>query len=99
MFVFPSDTFPLNFVQPIVTMLEDVKRSFLREQATKARAQNRAASLEERLKKLEEENASLKAAAEVERSAKDRLLAVVHSLTGFFSTLVFQFCVFWLFFY
>ena len=80
-------------------MLEDVKRSFLREQAAKARAQDRAASLEERLKRLEDENASLKAATEIERSAKDRLLAMLHSLTGLLSTLIFQFCVFLLFFY
>ena len=63
-------------------MLEDVKRSFLREQAAKARAQDRDASLEERLKALEEENASLKLVAENEKSDKDRLLAVVHSVTG-----------------
>ena len=80
-------------------MLEDVKRSFLREQAAKARAQDHAASLEEKLKKLEDENASLKAAAKIERSAKDWLLAVVHSLTGLLSTLIFQFCVFLIFFY
>ena len=80
-------------------MLDDVKCSFLREQAAKARAQGRAASLEERLKKLEDENASLKAAAEIERSAKDRLLAVVHSLTGLFLSLISQFYVFLLFFY
>ena len=80
-------------------MLDDVKRSFLREQAAKARAQGRAASLEERLKKLEDENACLKAAAEIERSAKDRLLAMVHSLTGLFSMLIFQLCLFLLFFY
>ena len=86
-------------MQPGVIMLDDVKRSFLREQAAKARAQCRAASLEERLKKLEDENASLKAAAEIERSAKDRLLAVVHSLTGLFSMLIFQLCLFLLFFY
>ena len=63
-------------------MLDDVKRSFLREQATKTQARARTASLEERLKALEEENASLKLAADEERSAKDRLLALVHSLTG-----------------
>ena len=63
-------------------MLEDVKRSFLREQAAKTQARERAASLEERLKTLEGENASLKLATDEERSAKDRLLALVHSLTG-----------------
>ena len=86
-------------MQPVVTMLDDVKRAFLQEQATKARARDRAASLEERLRKLEDENASLKVAAEIERSAKDWLLAVVHSLTGLLSTLIFQFCVFLIFFY
>ena len=69
-------------MQPVVTMLEDVKRSFLQEQAAKARAKERAASLEERLRTLEEENASLKLAADSEKSAKDRLLALVRSLTG-----------------
>ena len=63
-------------------MLEDVKRSVLREQAAKTRAREHAASLEERLKALEEENASLKLAADNEKSVKDRLLALVHSLTG-----------------
>ena len=86
-------------MQLVVTMLKDVKRSFQREQAAKARAQDRAASLEERLRKLEDENASLRAATEIERSAKDRLLAVVHSLTGLLSTLIFQLCVFLIFFY
>ena len=63
-------------------MLEDVKRSFLQEQAAKMRAKERAASLEERLRMLEEENASLKLAADNEKSSKDRLLALVRSLTG-----------------
>ena len=63
-------------------MLEDVKRSFLQEQAAKTRAKERAASLEERLRTLEEENASLMLAADNEKSAKDRLLALVHSLIG-----------------
>ena len=76
-------------MQPVVTMLEDVKCSFLQEQAAKVRARDRAASLEERLKEIEEENTSLKAAAENERSAKDRLLAVVHSLTGLLSFFLF----------
>ena len=62
-------------------MLEDVKRSFLQEKAAKARAKEHAASLEEQLRTLEEENASLKLAADGERSAKDRLLALVRSLT------------------
>ena len=86
-------------MQPVVTMLDDVKRAFLQEQAAKARARDRAASLEEWLKELEEENTTLKAAAENERSAKDRLLAVVHSLTGLFSMLIFQLCLFLLLFY
>ena len=41
-------------------MLDDVKRSFLQEQAAKKQARARATSLEERLRALEEENASLK---------------------------------------
>ena len=86
------------FLQPVVAMLDDVKRAFLQEHAAKGKARDRAASLEERLRALEEENASLKLAAESERSAKDRLLAVVHSLTGLFSTFIFRFCVFLLFF-
>ena len=65
-------------------MLDDMKRAFLQEHAARGRARDRAASLEEKLKALEEENASLKLAAETERADKDRLLAVVHSLTGLF---------------
>ena len=65
-----------------MNILEEVKRSFLREQAAKDQARERAASLEERLKVLKKENASLKLAADEERSAKDRLLAIMHSLTG-----------------
>ena len=72
----------LTLTQPVVIKLDDVKRSFLREHSAKAQARERAASLEERLKKLEEENVSLKLAADEEQSAKDRLLALVHSLTG-----------------
>lgn len=63
-------------------MLENVKQSFLQEQAEKNQAREHAASLEERLKEPEEENASLKLAADEERSGKDRLLALLHSLTG-----------------
>ena len=63
-------------------MLENVKQSFLREQTAKRQAREHAASLEERLKALEEENASLKLAADEEWSGKDRLLALVYSLTG-----------------
>ena len=72
----------LTLTQPVVIMLEDVKRSFLWEQAAKTQARECATSLEERLKTLEEENASLKLVADEERSAKDRLLALVHSLAG-----------------
>ena len=95
-------SFPLIFVcrpflQPVVAMLDDVKRAFLQEHAAKGKARDRAASLEERLKALEEENASLKLAAENERSAKDRLLAVVHSLTGLFPSFTFRFCILWCF--
>ena len=50
--------------------------------AEKSKAQAQAASLEEKLKALEQENASLKLAADEEKSGKDRLLALVHSLTG-----------------
>ena len=77
----------LTFSQPVVTMLENVKRSFLQEQTAKVEALERAVSLEERLKALEEENASLKLSADEERSAKDQLLALVHSLTCLFSPL------------
>ena len=70
-------------------MLDDVKRTFLLEHAAKGRARERATSLEEKLKALEEENASLKLAAETERADKDRLLAVVHSLTGLLRSFVF----------
>ena len=94
-------SFPLIFVcrpflQPVVAMLDDVKRAFLQEHAAKGKARDRTASLEERLRALEEENASLKLAAENERSAKDRLLAV-HSLTGLFPSFTFQFCILWCF--
>ena len=74
----------LTFPQHIVIMLENVKRSFLQEQTAKVEALERVVSLEERLKALEEENASLKLSADKERSAKDRLLALVHLLTGLF---------------
>ena len=69
-------------MQPVVNMLDDVKRSFLREQAAKMQARDHVTSLEEWLKALKKENASLKLAADSEKSAKDRLLALVHSLTG-----------------
>ena len=78
-------------------MLDDVKRAFLLEHAAKGKARDRAASLEERLKALEEENASLKLAAETERAGKDRLLAVVHSLTGLFHSFTFLFFIPWCF--
>ena len=42
----------------------------------------RASTLEEKMKALQEENAALKLAADAEKSQKDRLLAVVHTLTG-----------------
>ena len=63
-------------------MLEHVKQCFLREQADKNQAREHAASLEERLTALEEENASLKLVADEEWSSKYWLLALVHSLTG-----------------
>ena len=72
----------LTFSQPVVTMLENVKRSFLQEQTSKAEALERVVSLEEQLKALEEENASLRLSADEEWSAKERLLGLVHSLTG-----------------
>ena len=76
-------------------MLDDVKRAFLQEHAARGRARDRAASLEEKLKALEEENVSLKLAAETERAVKDRLLAMVHSLTGLFPLSTFWFCTLW----
>ena len=42
----------------------------------------RASTLEEKMKALQEKNAALKLAADAEKSQKDRLLAVVHTLTG-----------------
>ena len=78
-------------------MLDDVKRAFLLEHAAKGKARERTASLEERLKALEEENASLKLAAETERAGKDRLLAVVHSLTCLFQSFTFLFFIPWCF--
>ena len=78
-----------TFLQPVVAMLDDVKRAFLLEHAAKGRAREHATSLEEKLKALEEENASLKLAAETERADKDRLLAVLHSLTGLLRSFVF----------
>ena len=66
-------------------MLEKVKRFFLQEKSAKTEALYRANSFKERLKALEEENASLKLNMDRERSTKDRLLAVVRSLTGSFS--------------
>ena len=78
-------------------MLDDVKRAFLLEHAAKGKARDRAASLEEKLRALEEENASLKLAAETERAGKDRLLAVVHSLTGLLHSFGFLFFIPWCF--
>ena len=46
-----------------------------------------ASTLEEKMKALQEENAALKLAADAEKSQKDRLLAVVHTLTGAFNSL------------
>ena len=69
-------------LQPVITMLDQVKRAFLLEHNAKGKAREHATSLERRLKALEEENVALKLAAENERADKDRLLAVVHSLTG-----------------
>ena len=48
----------------------------------KNKAVQRASTLEEKIEALQEENAALKLAADAERSQKDRLLAVVHTLTG-----------------
>ena len=48
----------------------------------KNKAVQQASTLEEKMKALEEENAALKLAAAAERSQKDRLLAVMHTLTG-----------------
>ena len=78
-------------------MLDDVKRAFLLEHAAKGKARDRAASLEEKLRALEEENASLKLAAETERAGKDRLLAVVHSLTGLLHSFAFILFIPWRF--
>ena len=43
---------------------------------------HQTSTLEEKIKALEEENETLKLAAAAERSQKDRLLAVMHTLTG-----------------
>ena len=48
----------------------------------KNKAVQQASTLEEKMKALKEENATLKLAAAAERSQKDRLLAVMHTLTG-----------------
>ena len=48
----------------------------------KNKAVHQASTLEEKMKALEEENATLKLAVAAERSQKDRLLAVMHTLTG-----------------
>ena len=48
----------------------------------KNKAVQQASTLEEKIEALQEENAALKLAADAERSQKDRLLAVVHTLTG-----------------
>ena len=48
----------------------------------KNKAVHQASALEEKMKALEEENAALKLAAAAERPQKDRLLAVMHTLTG-----------------
>ena len=52
----------------------------------KNKAVQRASTLEEKLKALQEENVALKLAAVAEKSQKDRLLAVVHTLTGMFNS-------------
>ena len=48
----------------------------------KNKAVQQASSLEDKMKALKEENEALKLAAAVERSQKDRLLAVLHTLTS-----------------
>lgn len=53
----------------------------------KNKAVQQASTLEEKMKALEKENAALKRAANAEKSQKDRLLAVVHTLTGAFNSI------------
>ena len=48
----------------------------------KNKAVQQASSLEDKMKALKEENKALKLTAAAERSQKDRLLAVLHTLTG-----------------
>ena len=48
----------------------------------KNKAVQQASTLEEKMKALQEENAALKLAADEEKSHKDWLLAVIHTLTG-----------------
>ena len=62
--------------------------------AEKNEAVQRASTLEEKLKALKEENAALKLAADAEKSQKDRLLAVVHTLTGMLD--IWSMCTFFL---
>ena len=63
--------------------------------AEKNEVVQRATTLEEKPKALKEENAALKLAADEEKSQKDRLLTVVHTLTGMFKIdlCLLSFCV------
>ena len=48
----------------------------------KNKAVQQASSLEDKMKALKEENEALKLTAAADRSQKDRMLAVLHTLTG-----------------